>query len=62
MDERQHPNRETRPMVIEVSADQALSFAILRRPQVQGDRLPEGLFDGGLIGQLGLKSGAGRLQ
>jgi len=60
MDERQHPNRETRPMVTEVSADQAESFDILRRPQVQSDRLPEGLFDGGLIGQLGLNPALAR--
>jgi hypothetical protein len=57
MDERQHPDREATAKVAAVSAEQAESFAILRRPQVESDWLPESqweIFDGGLIGRCGL--------
>jgi hypothetical protein len=63
MDERQHPDREARPKVAVVSAEQAESFAILRRPQVDSDRLPESrwkVFDGGLIGRCGLNPALAR--
>lgn len=40
MDERQHTLREARPKLADVSPQQAESFAILRRPQVESDRLP----------------------
>lgn len=46
-----------------VSADQAESFAILRRQQVETDQMPESrrkLFDGGLVGRLGLNPALAR--
>ncbi len=57
MDGRQHPLREARPKVAVVSPEQAESFAILRRPQVESDRLPESrwkAFNRGMIRRLGL--------
>ena len=63
MDERQHWDREARPKVAVVSAEQAASFAILLRPQVESDRLPESrseIFDGDLIGRLGLNPALAR--
>jgi hypothetical protein len=57
MDERLHPNREAKPKVAAVSAEQATGFAILRRPQIAGDRLPKShgeMLEGGLIGHAGL--------
>ncbi len=56
MDQTQHP-REALPPVAAVSTEQAASFAILRRPRFESDRLPESrlkAFDGGMIGRLGL--------
>ena len=44
-------------------SDQAKSFAILRRPQVDSDRIPERdrqMVEGGRIGELGLNSGLAR--
>jgi hypothetical protein len=57
MDEHLHPDRGARPTVAVVSAEQAESFAILRRLQIEGDRLPQAHGDtreGGLIGRCGL--------
>jgi hypothetical protein len=63
MDERQHPHQEARSKVAVVSAEQAESFAILRRPQVETDQMPESrwkVFDGGLVGRLGLNPALAR--
>lgn len=63
MDERQHPDREARPKVAVVSAEQAESFAILRRRQVPSDRLSESrwkAFDGGMIGRFGVNPALAR--
>lgn len=63
MNERQHSEREVRPKVTAVSAQQAESFAILRRPQAEGDRMPESrrtAFAGGMIGRLGLNPALAR--
>jgi hypothetical protein len=52
-----------KPKVAEVSAEQAGSFAILRRPQVESDRLPEGrskALEGGFIGRCGLNPALAR--
>ena len=57
MDEHLHPDREAKPKVAAVSAEQATGFAILRRPQIAGDRLPKShreMLEGGLIGRAGL--------
>src|ERR1035437_7477516 len=57
MDEHLHPDREARTKVAVVSAEQAESFAILRRPQIESDRLPKShgeMFEGGFIGRCGL--------
>jgi hypothetical protein len=57
MDDHLHPDREARPKLAAVSAEQAQSFAILRRPQLKTDRLPRShgeTFEGGLIGRCGL--------
>jgi hypothetical protein len=57
MDEHLEPDREARPKVAVVSAEHAESFAILRRPQIESDRLPKShgeMFEGGLIGRCGL--------
>jgi hypothetical protein len=63
MDEHQHSDREATPKVAVVSAEQAESFAILRRPQTESDRLPEShgeTFEGGLIGRCGLNPNLAR--
>jgi hypothetical protein len=57
MDEHPQPDREPRPTLSVVSAEQAQSFAILRRPQIERDRLPNShreMFEGGLTGRCGL--------
>jgi hypothetical protein len=57
MDEHLHADRETRPKVAMISAEQAESFAILRRPQIESDQLPKSYgeaFAGGVIGRCGL--------
>jgi hypothetical protein len=57
MDEHLHPDREAKPKVGAMSAEQAESFAVLRRPQIEGDRRPEShgeTLQGGLIGRAGL--------
>jgi hypothetical protein len=56
MDEHLHPDQETSPKVAVIAAEQAESFAILRRPRIESDRLPQShgvLFEGGLIGRCG---------
>jgi len=53
----QHRSPEARPKVSVIPAEQAESFAILRRPQAQSDQLPASYweaFEEGLIGRLGL--------
>jgi hypothetical protein len=40
MDEHQDPDREARPKVAVVSVEQAESFAILRRPQIEATSCP----------------------
>jgi hypothetical protein len=63
MSEGHQRDREPRPKVIEVPADQAKSFAILRRPQVDSDQIPEHAwprFEGGRIGELGLNPALAR--
>jgi hypothetical protein len=50
-------------MVTEISAEQATSFALLRRAQVASDRLPEGrshAFEGGFMGLRGLNPALAR--
>lgn len=57
MDEHQRADRAARQKVAVVSVEQAESFAILRRPRIESDRLPAGhgeTFEGGLIGRCGL--------
>lgn len=57
MDEHQHSDGEARPKVAAISVEQAERFAILRRPQIESDRLPQShreMFEGGLIGRCGL--------
>lgn len=56
MEEHLHPDKATSPKVAMIAAEQAESFAILRRPWIESDRLPQShgaLFDGGLIGRCG---------
>jgi hypothetical protein len=63
MDARQQPDREARPKVAVISAEQAESFAILRRSRVVSDRMPESrwtAFAGGMIGRLGLNPALAR--
>ena len=63
MDEHRRLHREVKPKVAVVSAEQAESFAILRRSQVESDRLPESrcnVFEGGLIGRRGLNPALAR--
>jgi hypothetical protein len=63
MDEHQRPRREPTPKVGEVSAQLAENFAILRRPQVESDRLPGchvTMFEGGGIGRCGLNPALAR--
>jgi hypothetical protein len=63
MDKRQQPDRESRPKVAVISAEQAESFGILRRPQVASDRLPGShweMYDGALIGRHGLNPALAR--
>ena len=50
-------------MVAGISKDQAAAFAVLRRPQVAGDQLPEDRWpalEGGMIGRLGLNPALAR--
>ena len=50
-------------MVTGIPDDQAAAFALLRRPQVQGDTLPEDRWpaiEGGMIGRLGLNPALAR--
>jgi hypothetical protein len=57
MDEHLRPDREARPKVAMVSAEQAESFAILGGPQIESDQLPKShgeAFEGGFIGRCGL--------
>jgi hypothetical protein len=60
MNERRLPDREVKPMITAIAADQAASFSILRRAPVASDRLPDGTFDGGRMGELGLNPGLAR--
>lgn len=63
MSEGHQRDREPRPKVTEVPADQANSFAILRRPQVDNDQIPEHAwprFEGGRIRELGLNPALAR--
>jgi len=64
MDEGQRPLHESRPKVEAISAEQAASFAILRREQVAGDQLPRGRRDavdgGGMARRRGLNSALAR--
>ena len=51
------------PRVESVPQDQASAFAILRRPQVEGDSLPEERWpslEGGMVGRLGLNPSLAR--
>jgi hypothetical protein len=41
MDDRQPPHRDSRPKIETISVEQAASFALLRRGQIESDRLPE---------------------
>jgi hypothetical protein len=63
MSEGHQRDREPRPKVTEVPADQANSFAILRRPQVDNDQIPEHAwprFEGGRIRELGVNPALAR--
>lgn len=57
MDQDRHRDAEAKPKVAMVAAEQAESFAILRRPQIESDQLPERhgeTLEGGFIGRCGL--------
>jgi hypothetical protein len=63
LQERRHPAQEVRPRLAAISVEQAESFAILRRRQLESDRLPRSRwqeFDLGAMGHLGLNSALAR--
>jgi hypothetical protein len=60
MNERRRPDREVKPMITAIPADQAATFSILRRPPAESDRLPDGTFEGGGMGRLGLNPALAR--
>lgn len=63
MNEHGRPDRTPLPKITDISADQARSFAILRRPQVEGDCLPASqwpTFDQGGLGRRGLNPALAR--
>ena len=63
MNERGGRDRDPLSKITEISAEQASSFAILRRPLVEGDRLPVSrwrTFDEGGLGRRGLNPALAR--
>lgn len=60
MNKRGLPDRNRRSMITEISPDQARSFAILRRPEEEGDRLPQSTFDRGGLELRGLNPALAR--
>jgi hypothetical protein len=60
MDEREHPHRGRDRVSAVASAEQGETFAILRRPQLESDQMPESRwkeFDGGPTGRRSAKGG-----
>lgn len=63
MNEHGRRDRDPLPKITEISCEQARSFAILRRPVVEGDRLPVSrwpTFDEGGLGRRGLNPALAR--
>jgi hypothetical protein len=60
MHERRRPDREVKPMITTIPAEQAAAFSILRRPADASDRLPDQTLTGGRMGELGFNPALAR--